>query len=681
MPHRQPTALTFGLTRLAVTSDPGLGKLRMASRVTLTLALVVCALFAAHAVLALPPSAYGIAMITAMQGALAVREADARAQLRTRLLCGLAGFSAAALAVALEPVPRIADALFVALVFAAVYGRKYGARWNAVGMFAFMCYFISVYLHPASNDLPAVALAIALSGTVSHLIRNHVLPEHPDSDFRRAVEAVGQRIDELKDAVEDGRRRGWPVEARREAVNRQMQLGDAILSAEGYMPAEALSGEATRGPMGELAVALFDLHLASESLLVADLAEPGDGESGVEAAEHRTVAGERLDEARRLVEARARAAPREAFLRAAQKPPAMPAAPEGALITDPQLRLAIQVALAAAIAMAGGLLVSQTRFFWAILTAFLVFTNTQSRGDTVFRALNRTLGTMVGIVAGIGLATLVGGDVPVSIGLSILFVFAGFYLLQISYGAMTFFVTLVISLMYGLIGQFSVDLLVLRLEETLVGALAGAFVSFAVLPQRASATAEAAVTALLDALDDMLRAAAERVETGSGRSLLALSRRLDHRYAALATAARALGPHWNLVRKPGPIRIALLRFMALAYWTRRLARAFSDRPIPPESRDDLLAAIAALRDRIAALRRPGLLASMRRRAPDLSRRTRDGALSAASDDPLLALGVLSHVIASIDGATPEAKEGKSIGTPAAISTEEGTHGKGPRRIS
>lgn len=672
MLHRPAILMKSGLTRLAVTSDPGLGRLRMATRVTLTLTLVVVALIAAHAILALPPSAYGIAMSTAIQGALAVREAEADAQVRTRLLCGIAGFGATALAVTLQPVPRLADALFIGLVFGAVYARKYGARWNAIGMFAFMCYFISAYLHPASGDLPALALAIALSGTVSHLVRNHVLPEHPDEDFRRAVEAVGQRIDTLEDAIQDGRRRGWPAEARREAVNRQMGLGDAILSAEGYMPGEALSGEATRGAMGELAVALFDLHLASESVLVAELSEPNETESGAQAAERRTMAGERLKDARRLMEARARAAPREAFLRNAQKPPALPAAPKGALIGDPQLRLAIQVALAAALAMAGGLMVSQTRFFWAILTAFLVFTNTQSRGDTVLRALNRTVGTMIGIVAGIGLATLIDGNVPISIALSALFVFAGFYLLQISYGAMTFFVTLVISLTYGLIGQFSADLLVLRLEETLVGAIAGAFVSFAVLPQRASATAEAAVNGLLDALDDVLRAAAERVETGSGRSLLALSRRLDHRYAALATAARALGPHWNLVRKPGPIRIALLRFMALSYWTRRLAWAFSDRPVAPGVQDEILLSIRALRERVAALPRSGLLAGMRRRSPDLSARPGDSGLSTGSNDPLQAIGVLSHVIASIEGARPDGD---------AISTDAVSSGKAQRRIS
>ena len=66
--------------------------------------------------------------------------------------------------------------------------------------------------------------------------------------------------------------------------------------------------------------------------------------------------------------------------------------------------------IASAIAMVGGVTLSPERWFWAVLTAFLIFSNTQSRGDLTVRALNRTLGTAIGIFIGIGLATLIEGE-------------------------------------------------------------------------------------------------------------------------------------------------------------------------------------------------------------------------------------------------------------------------------
>ncbi len=54
---------------------------------------------------------------------------------------------------------------------------------------------------------------------------------------------------------------------------------------------------------------------------------------------------------------------------------------------------------------------SEQRWFWAVLTAFLVFVNTQSRGDAVLRSLDRAIGTAAGIVVGIGVAMLLQGAV------------------------------------------------------------------------------------------------------------------------------------------------------------------------------------------------------------------------------------------------------------------------------
>jgi uncharacterized membrane protein YccC len=391
---------------MLLASDPGLSRLRMASRVTLTLLAVALALVGLHAVVPLPVAAYGIAVITALQGALVIRDAGSRQRAVTRAWCGLVGLAAVAVAILLEPRPLVSDGFFLVLVFAAVYARKYGPRWNAAGMFGFMCYFMGSYLHPALSDLPGVAAAVVLSGAIAHLVRNVVLPERRQAEFRRTLAAVGQQVAELRAQLRQGRASGWPDSLRREAHRLQDRITETILTAEGYLSLASVESAAPDPQTVELAMALYDLNLASETALLSEL------RADKPAADMPGARDETLGRALAAVQAQAATLPADAL----DDRPAAPAAPDTAtsqkgLLKDPALRLAIQVALASGIAMAGGLMLSKTRWFWAILTAFLVFTNTQSRGDAAIRALQRALGTVAGIVVGIALATVLGAHV------------------------------------------------------------------------------------------------------------------------------------------------------------------------------------------------------------------------------------------------------------------------------
>ena len=625
-------------------SDPGLSRLRMGLRVTLTLIAVSLALVGVHAIAPLPVAAYGVAAITALQGSLVIRDVRSKQRAVTRILSGIVGFAAVTVAIGLQPWPLLSNAFFVALVFVAVYARKYGPRWNAAGMFGFMCFFMANYLHPALSDLPGVAVAIVLSGAIAHLVRNVVLPERRAAEFHRTVVAVGQRITELQAEMRLGRAAGWPDEMRSGAQRRQERITEIILTAEGYLPLTSIGRGAAGRQTADLAMALFDLHLASETAVLSELRTGG---TKTEILDARDAA---LGRALAVVRDKAASFPAALF----DNPPPTPAPPAApdkrkGFLKDPALRLAIQVSLASGIAMTGGLMLSKTRWFWAILTAFLVFTNTQSRGDAALRALNRALGTVAGIIVGIVLATLLSDHVFVSIGLAIAFVFAGFYLLQLSYAAMTFFITLVISLLYGLLGEFTPQLLVLRLEETLIGAAAGVFIAFFVLPQSTSASAEDAIDAYLATLDDLLEAASDRIAGRESANVIALSRLLDRRYADLATVARPLGSHWQIVQKPGRIRQTLLRFMAIAHWARIFARTIPETKTTDAavSSPSLGAAIELLRVQIVEARAArasffGTIAadSIRSRQPE----PRPADFSARPDDPEFALDVLSHIL-------------------------------------
>ncbi|MEX6508374.1 FUSC family protein [Jiella sp. M17.18] len=578
-------------------SDPGLARLRMALRGTLTIVAVALCLAGLHFVYPLTIAAYGIGIITAFIGSLAIRDVGAKARAVSRLYAGLSAFSAVTV-VSLIAHPHLVDAWFLVVIFVVVWLRRFGPRWNAVGMATFMATFLSAYLHAGLGDLGGVALAIAVSSAAAHIVRNTVLPERPAWDFAVAVAAVEDRLAELRRALAQAQDRG-PIDpaTAREIVKLEARLKDMIITAEGFLPQKSAdaAGEARRK---DLAIALFDLQLAAETRFFVTF----DDRTGQPRGSEATAGERRIDRALATLRASMRDIPPSTFRPDAAKPPAAGAAGQRfGFLSDPAVRTAIQVTLASAIAMTGGIWISERRWFWAILTAFLVFTNTQSRGDAAMRGLARALGTLFGIIVGIGLATAVSGDTYLSIGLIVVFLFAAFYYLQVSYATMTFFITLVVSLLYGLLGQFTPQLLVLRLEETLIGAAAGILVSFSLFSRSTSSVARQSVESFFAALDDLLETAERVAEGERDVKLLRTARQIDMRFDELATAARPLGSNWQLVRRPGRVRRTLIRFRGCAHWAHVFADALramiiSGEPLP----SDLGARIAALRAKVAA---------------------------------------------------------------------------------
>src|SRR5699024_5180036 len=145
-------------------------------------------------------------------------------------------------------------------------------------------------------------------------------------------------------------------------------------------------------------------------------------------------------------------------------------------------RQAIQAASASVLAIAAGELISPHRWYWAAIAAFVVFTGTNSRGELLVKGWQRMAGTVLGVIAGVVIATAAQGHTMVDTALMFACIFMGFYLLRLSYALMIFWITIMVALVYTLLGYFSDELLLLRLEETAVGVAAGAVVAIVLLP-------------------------------------------------------------------------------------------------------------------------------------------------------------------------------------------------------
>ncbi|EJJ25121.1 FUSC family protein [Rhizobium sp. CF142] len=592
-------------------NDPALSRLRMGTRVTLSILLSFTILLLIHMLIVpLPTASYGLGIVLSIEGGVAVRDKGSASQLITRLLGCLASLVVVGIAAALESQRVLSDFIFLVVIFLASSARVYGPRGFAIGMFAFTSYFLGSYFHPTIGELPVVLIGPVVSALVSHWVRAVLLPDNWRRDLLRSLESVRGRINQILFKLAALAADGKVDEADRQEL-RQLEdrLKEVVLMAESFIPRPPGGVfDGASAPAAELAIRLFDAHLATESAIVLSYQSPPsfvlvhaviEDDKAVLSAQEKAVAdmegqpqGETarallwLGAARRQLVETIDTGRRTDFAEIASvEEVSTPTAVDFSL-KNPVMRSALQITLAAAIAMTLGLALSRERWFWAVLASFLVFSNTNSRGDTAIKALQRSIGTLFGIAFGLVLASLLSHQMGIAIAVSIVCVFLAFYFLQISYATMTFFISIVLCLIYGMMGVLTFDLLKLRLEETLIGAVAGTLVAFLVLPARTRGALDTALAKWFDTLKELLSAVSDKK---SQPELILISQKVDACYRDITLAARPLGSTWSIVTRPGQIRQTLAIFLSVTYWSRVLARNHTADAVD----DDLKRRIAA----------------------------------------------------------------------------------------
>ena len=572
--------------------DPGLARLRLAGIGTASMVLATVVMAGVRALSGQPVTVELFAAVLAMISNLAVNEPDVRRTRVTTLL--MLGPVAVSLTVGtlLAPHRVLADVLFVTVTMLAVYIRRFGPRGFALGMAAFMPFFLTQFLHVGVAQLPWLLVAAATGIGSTLLLRGWAFAERPERTLERLVRAFRAHLHALVEAVADllVAAPGAVQDELRDLGRRRARLNDTgLLLAEGLEQRGAdhrddlEARDARDGDREAFTLGILDAELAAERLataterLVRRAAPVDDG------SRHALLAGLRglgtasatgtptamvdalLEEARRSVAAlaaetqgRRDRAQRVAFavvrladaLQAARRVHAhgesaarLPGdRPEGGPVpmdrigspdrsmdsaavehaagkTDadqPQglqlsTRQTIQVGIAVSLAIVLGELVSPARWYWAVLTAFLVFAGTSSRGDVLSRGWQRIVGTIGGVLAGMGLAVLVSGHELLALVALFGCAFLALYLVRISQTMLALWITAVLAVLYGLIGQFSVQTLVLRIEETAVGAAMGTLAAYLVLPKRTREAFGEALDDLVEAADTVLAASVGRI--------------------------------------------------------------------------------------------------------------------------------------------------------------------------
>jgi uncharacterized membrane protein YccC len=632
-----PRDISRRLRDALVASDPGLLRLRLAATATASMVASLGVMTGIARLTGQPITAVLLGVIVSMVAAISVNDPEPGAQRRTTVLLPLPAAAAVSLGTLLAGHRIVADVVFVAIMVVAVYVRRFGPRATALGQVGFQSYFFTQFLGARPEQLPWLVLALVVGSACTLVLRGVVFAERPERTLRRTVAAFRARaaavIDGARDAVAAGRLPkpgGRPLRLRLARLNETALLVADILE-------RADAEQAWPGvPNRTLALRIFDAELTVERLvaaaehlvcsenpvarderaaLLAALAQLRDGLGVAEVPD--VLAGRNGDSpSRRLAAAIHRASlamcdagSREAPELAAIEEPGSDDEPDHDATGETGLRAstrqAIQVGVATSLAIVAGELISPSRWYWAVITAFIVFTNTTSLGEILSRGWQRIVGTLAGVVAGIGVAVAVGGNTVASLITLFCCVFLGFYVLRVSQGLFMFWLTTVLALLYGLLGRFSIHVLVLRLEETAAGAVIGIAVAFLVLPSSTRDTVSGHVAEFLSGLDELLDAAVRDLTGGDAgaQRLLARARKLDQTVLTLRTAARPLTTGLAGLSGRGGFRRTMRTLAACDRYARGLARLATQAPGSPEpARLALTRAADAVRANVRALR-------------------------------------------------------------------------------
>jgi hypothetical protein len=234
----------------------------------------------------------------------------------------------------------------------------------------------------------------------------------------------------------------------------------------------------------------------------------------------------------------------------------------------PNVRVAIQMAIAVGASILVGEILSGRRFYWAVIAAFVTFMGANSATEQVRKGVNRVIGTAVGAVVGALLAHLVGDRGWLAVAVILVAIFFGIYFMRISYVFMVLGITVMVSQLYVQLDEFSDSFLLLRLEETALGAGITAVTVLCVLPLRTGRVARLSGLRFLDAIDEVTAAAVAVVEgRGEEAELRAAVRRMDDAYQTLLAVTKVL--RVPLFERAGSQRD---RFMTAAGAARNYAR-------------------------------------------------------------------------------------------------------------
>jgi uncharacterized membrane protein YgaE (UPF0421/DUF939 family) len=606
--------------------------------------------------------------VVGLISSLGVMEPTARGQLVTMLLIPVPMVSTLALGIVLGGHRTIALVSLALILAFGTYCRRFGPRGFVAGMLLFMGDFFGFFLHGAVTigDLGWLAAEIGVGLAVAIAIRFVVFYPHQSKALARTQRSYAARARklaslalELFDEPEQSERGARRLRRQLVRLNEAALMIDAQLGDPGAV-AEGSSGQLLHQRLFDVELALTNIARFAQAMARHDLPDAQQSEIRLALLDivHRDARGASAHAAELLELLRiAEAAPGETdranvvlahrfagsvialadamsdwvalgrtdqgkgtfqpavmlfggWLPGSTQVSAAASRERGSQLGDrarlaPYTRVAIQMGTAVGIAIVLGDLLSERRFYWAVIAAFITFMGANNAGEQTRKALYRVGGTLVGIAIGSLLANAVGHDTYWSLGVILAALFFGFYLMRINYAFMVVGITVMVSQLYVQLDEFSNSLLVLRLEETALGAGVAIVVVTLVLPLRTRRVLRVALRNHIDALERLVDCALARLLTDQRATQSTLrtdARVLDASYQALIATAEPLRRNLfgSLDEKTGRV----IRFASAArnYGRNLVADVEEVNPLDAGTSSEIECAGATLRRSMAIVR-------------------------------------------------------------------------------
>ncbi|ASL46416.1 p-hydroxybenzoic acid efflux pump subunit AaeB [Burkholderia sp. AD24] len=539
-------------------ADPGLVRLHNALRVALACLLTGVASIAWTVSRHQPITLAAPGILFAMVAPLFVRDARRSAWFGTLFclyLCSCACFAAASV---LSRYPLAGDAGFLVVMFVGMLCQACGPRALGCAMLGVVCFYLGLYLHPSMQHL-AMSLSLSMLGPVMVTLVGRVLvPTRAAASFRLAVHTVTLRAARLLHAP--GAANLSSLNEAALSLEEQLALlnpPDAETVRERIVEVEVAAGQhafaagPASGSGGAQASAEVLRHAVGRLREMAQRGRVGN-EAGLLAS------GGGLD-----VEVRVAASIAQRFADLRAKLCWLPAT---------------RATTAAFLAMLIGHSLSPERWFWAVITTFVVFLGTRSRADTVYRGAQRLVGTLAGALVSVLLVAPLHGSPGLLVAAMVLCVFGWAYFILNAYAPGVFFITVLVGLVYGELGFAMGPLAELRIEEVLVGCLVSFAVAMLMMPLAATRHVEARLGAVLAALREVVgvaglrahaRGAADGADDATSDATSAM-RTLDRSWHDLRLALKPLQTQRVVVWNPD-VELATGSLLCCLHWARVLS--------------------------------------------------------------------------------------------------------------
>ncbi|MCR8896080.1 FUSC family protein [Gordonia sp. GONU] len=636
----------FAPTALFTTRDPAAARLRKAARGASAMAIAASAVLVLRTFVDLPAAAElsgGFLGLWATVGA--VKDTTSRARIATTLLLLIPGFAAGALACLMHPWPAARAVAFIMVAGAAAWSTRYGPRGSALGFFGFFTFFFGVVMNAGMAEFPVLAGLVVIAVCSALFVRLVLIRDRPAGELARALRGVRVCADDLLRLASrptTGPDRLAAAVTRLAAATGVVADWQHHYGTERYVDVGA-STLAQRMSVTQLACEQSAYGVSLNRTDVRVLHEVGRLRQvlrarSVEEVVESTGTGETVPAAgsagaRSAIEAIGTAVDATIELRAITFRPHLrggrsmsatvdvpPAEPVHRAARPDTTRFALQVMVATSVAVGVGGLISASRWYWAVLSAFMVFNGMATRGAILTKAVRRVQGTIVGLVVGVVAVYLIGHHPPVQYAIIVCSVFLAFYLASISYTWTILFITILLTTTFDLLGVLDRQVIEWRVEETLAGALVGSAAAFLVLSSPTTPVLDTKLRAYFDALVDTAEAALRRGSdhavpqpsstNESGPSgpdaVLAAASRLDAAEAAILDAAASAifalsRTHRAMVRRLRPELRATTREARGLAWSvvgNRLSEDHRTATPPNSDADD--GALEELRNAVAA---------------------------------------------------------------------------------